>query len=120
MMPLPKKYLHDKLILLLISGNLFLAFVCIVLVFLRLNIGQGGEGYIIEYRSNLGISAFKNGSITGILSLVLFAVVTVVINIALSVRTYRVRRELSISVLTGGMILLVMAIIVSNALLVLH
>lgn len=120
MMPIPKKYLHDKLILLLVSGNIFLAFVCTVLVFLRLNIGQGGEGYIVEYRSNLGISAFKNGSITGILSFVLFAIITVIINIALSVRTYRVRRELSVAVLAGGIILLVLAIVVSNALLVLH
>jgi len=120
MMPLPKKYLHDKLILLLVSGNIFLAFLCMALVFLRLNIGQGGEGYIVEYRSNLGISAFKNGSIASILSFVLFAIVTVVINVVLSVRTYHVRRELSVAVLSGGIILLILAIIVSNALLVLH
>lgn len=119
-MPLPKKYLHDKLILLLVSGNIFLAFLCTALVFLRLNIGQGGEGYIVEYRSNLGISAFKNGSIASILSFVLFAVVMVIINITLSVRTYHVRRELSIAVLTCGIILLALAIVVSNALLVLH
>jgi hypothetical protein len=120
MMPLPKKYLHDKLILLLMSSNIFLAFACAALVFLRLNIGQGGVGYVVEYRPNLGISAFKNGSITDILSFVLFAVLLVAINTLLSVRTYRVRRELSIAILSAGVILLVLAIIVSNALLVLH
>jgi hypothetical protein len=118
MMPISKKYLHDKLILLLVSGNIFLAFLCAALVFLRL--GQGGEGYIIEYRSNLGISAFTRGDIAGILSFVLFAVVIVFMNIFLSVRTYQVRRELSIVVLSAGVLLLTVAIIVSNALLALH
>jgi hypothetical protein len=120
MMPIPKKYLHDKLILLLLSGNIFLAFVCAALLFLRLNIGQGGDGYIVEYRSNLGISALKYGSIMTILSFVFFALVIVIMNIVLSVRTYRVRRELSVAVLAAGVILLVLTIIVSNALLALH
>lgn len=119
MMPIPKKYLHDKLVLLLLSANIFLAFLCAVLIFLRLNIGQG-EGYIVEYRSNLGISAFRVGSITGILSFAVFAVLIVVVNISLSVRTYRIRRDLSLSVLAAGILLLLMGIIVSNSLMVLH
>jgi hypothetical protein len=120
MTALPKKYLHDKLVLLLVSGNIFLAFLCVVLIFLRLNLGQGGEGYIVEYRSNLGISAFKNGDIGGIVSFALFVVVILGINIILSVRAYRVRRELALAVLGAGILLLVLAIIVSNALMVLH
>lgn len=120
MMPLPKKYLHDKLILLLMSANIFLAFVCTALIFLRLNVGQGGDSYIVEYRSNLGISAFQNGSITGIVSFVLFSFLIVIINIVLSARTYQVRRELSVAILSGGIVLLILALIVSNALLVLH
>jgi hypothetical protein len=118
MMPIPKKYLHDKLILLLVSSNVFLAFACAALVFLRLNIGQSTDGYIVEYRSNLGISAFKAGSITGILSFVVFALLVVVMNIILSIRTYHVRKELSIAVLASGVLLLILTIIVSNALLV--
>jgi len=120
MMPIPKNYLHDKLILLLLSSNIFLAFVCTALLFLRLNIGQGGDGYIVEYRSNLGISALKYGGIVTILSFAMFAVVIVVMNIILSVRTYHVRRELSVAVLAAGVIVLVLTIIVSNALLALH
>jgi hypothetical protein len=120
MMPLPKKYVHDKLILLLASANVFLAFLCVVLVFLRLNIGQGGEGYIVQYRSNLGISAFKNGGLSAILSFALFAVVLLIGNLLLSIRTYRVRRELSLAVLAAGVLLLILAIIASNALMVLH
>jgi hypothetical protein len=120
MMPTSKKYLHDKLILLLLSANIFLAFLCAVLIFLRLNIGQGGEGYIVEYRSNLGISALRVGGISGLLSFAGLAIVLVVANITLSVRTYRIRRELSLAILAAGILLLLLAVIVSNALMVLH
>lgn len=74
----------------------------------------------MQYRSNLGISAFKTGGITAILSFVLFALLILIINVALSVRTYEVRRELSIAVLASGVLLLILTIVVSNALLVLH
>ncbi len=120
MMPISKKYLHDKLILLLISANVVLAFLCAALIFLRLNIGQGGEGYLIEYRPKLGISAFRNGSITAILSFVAFVALIVLMNIVLSIRIYHIRRELSVVLLAAGVLLLVIATIVSNALLVLH
>jgi len=120
MMPLPKQYLHDKLILLLLSANIFLGFLAAILVFLRLNIGQGGADYIVQYRSNLDISAFEHGGLTQILSFVAFSLLLVVANIVLSIRTYSVRRELSLAILASGVILLILAIIVSNALMVLH
>ena len=115
---LSKKYLHDKLILLLASVNVFLAFLCAVLVILRLGSGQGG--YIVQYRANLGISAFKTGSLSGLLEFIAFAAVVVIGNLALSMRAYLIRRELSVVILSLGALLLVLAIIVSNALLVLR
>ena len=118
-MDTPKKYFQDKLILLLVSSNIFLAFLCIILIFLR--VGQGaGEGYIIEYRSNLGISAFSRGSIAGIMSFAAFALIIAVINIMISIRTYSIKRMLSVLVLGGGILLLILTLIVSNALLVLR
>lgn len=118
-METPRKFFQDKLILLLVSSNVFLAFLCVVLVFLR--IGQGtGEGYIIEYRSDLGISAFARGSIGGIISFAAFAVVIAVINILISLRAYKITRFLSVLILGSGVLLLGLAIIVSNALLVLR
>lgn len=117
---MPKKYLHDKLVLLLVSANIFLAFLCAVLMFLRLNLGQGAEGYIVEYRSNLGISAFRVGGVSALLGFAVFAVGLAALNIVLSIRTYRIRRELSLSVLAAGVLLLLLATIVSNALVALH
>lgn len=120
MMPVPKKYLHDRLVLLLVSVNTFLAFLCATLVLLRLGSGQSAGAYIVQYRSNLGISAFKTGSVAALLSFMLFAVAICVINVFLSIRAYRLRRELSVTVLSLGALLLLLALIVSNALLVLR
>lgn len=119
-MPIPKKYLHDKLVLLLVSINAFLAFLCIVLILLRAGIGQGVDGYIVEYRANLGLSAFQKGSIVPILSFILFSLLTLVVNVILSIRTYQLRRTLSLTILGLGALILLLAVIVSNALLALY
>lgn len=121
MISLPKSYLHDKLILLLASGNIFATFLCAALIFLRLNVGQGSEGYIVQYRSNLGtISPFKTGGVSGILSFVIFAFMVMLFTIGLSMSVYKIRRELAITTLASGLLLVVLAIVVSNALMVLH
>ena len=119
-MHIPKKYLHDKLALLLVSINVFLAFLCIVLVLLRAGLGQGVDGYIVEYRANLGLSAFQKGSILSIFGFVFFAMLTLIFNVLLSIRTYTVRRTLSLAILGLGVLVLLLAIIVSNALLALY
>lgn len=119
-MPVPKKYLHDKLVLLLVSVNGFLAFLCCLLVLLRLESSGGSGGYIVQYRANLGISAFKTGDVTALLSFIAYAVVICVINVFLSIKTYHLRRQLSITILALGVLLLLLALIVSNALLVLR
>lgn len=118
-METPKKYFQDKLILLLVSSNIFLAFLCVALVFLRLGQG-GGESYIVEYRSNLGISAFSRGDVVGILGFVVFSLLVAAINVFLSMRTYYIRRLLSLMLLSSGLVLIIFTLIISNALLILR
>ena len=118
-MPAAKKYLHDKLMLLLASSNVFLAFLCSVLVFLRIG-GGDSDGYIVAYRPNLGIGAFTTGSTADVLGFAIFAGAVATVSIILSIGVYRVRRMLSALVLGSGVILLLMALIVSNALMVLR
>ena len=118
-MPIPRKYLHDKLVLSLVSINAFLALACIIVILLRFGAG-GGNGYIVQYRANLGISAFKTGDISNILALGVFSPVFAAINILLSIRMYNIRRELIVTILSLGIFVLLLAIIVSNALLVLR
>lgn len=119
-MHIPKKYIHDKIVLLLVSISTFLAFLCIALVLLRAGIGQGNDGYIVQYRANLGLSAFTKDSVVPILSFAFFVLATLVINVVLSIRTYPLRRSLSLTVLALGSLVLLLAIIVSNALLALY
>lgn len=114
-----KKFFQDKLILLLVSSNIFLAFICVIIIFLRVGQASGG-GYIIEYRSNLGISAFARGNVAEILSFAAFAVIMAVLNIMIALRTYPITRVLSMLILGSGILLLVLTIIVSNALLALR
>ena len=105
--------------MLLLSTMVFLGMALSLFVLLRLG-SNNGNGYIVQYRSNLGLDAFKTGNLAGLLSFVGFAILTPLIHILLSLRTYAIHRQLSIVILALGVLLLVLAIIVSNALLVLR
>jgi hypothetical protein len=119
-MYIPKKYIHDKLILFLLSVNIFLAVLCITVVLIRVGIGSNAEGYIIEYRPNLGLSAFRKGSIISIFGFVVFPLLTLIVQSILSIKTYVLHRMFSVTILSLGVLLAVTSIIVSNALLSLY
>jgi hypothetical protein len=113
-MAVSKKYFRDHLILLLLSTNVFLA----VLV-VRLGTGHG-TGYIVQYRSSLGINAFKTGSLTDLLGFIIFPLVVLAAHTMLSLRAYHIHKQLAVAILSLAVVLLVLNIIVSNALLVLR
>jgi hypothetical protein len=115
----PKTYFHDHLVLLLLTVNTFLAIFTAILVFLRLS-SANGNSYIVQYRSILGVSAYKTGSVSDIISFGIFALLILAIGIFLSLRTYSINRHLAIMVLSFGILLTVLDIIISNALLVLR
>jgi hypothetical protein len=118
-MATPKKYFHDHFVLLLLSINVFLSLAGSLFILLRLSTSHG-TGYIVQYRSSLGIDAFKTGSVVDIIALVAFAVLVLAINIMLSLGAYKIHRQLAIAILAMGILLLTLTIIVSNALLVLR
>jgi len=118
-MPAQKNYLHDKVVLLLIALNFFLAFLCSSLIIWRLSSGQTGD-YIVQRRANLGIDQYTQGNIVPILSFIVFAVLILVLHVVLSAKAYTIQRQLSIIILSFGLLLLLAATIVSNALLALH
>lgn len=118
-MATPKSYFHDHLVLLLLSINAFLAVAGSILILVRLSTSHG-TGYIVQYRSNLGISAFKTGSVVEIISFVIFLLLMLALQTTLSQRTYHINRQLALTILALGMLLLMLAIIISNALLVLR
>ncbi len=118
-MHIPKNYFHDRMVLLLLSINSFLAIIGSLLILLRLDVGRP-DGYIVQYRSDLGLSAFKSGGVSTFVSFIIFIALTLIFHAVLSMRVYNIRRQLSIAILALGLLLLLLAIIVSNALLVLR
>lgn len=118
-MRIPKNYFHDRLVLLIISINTFLALLGSVLVLFRLDTG-GSDVYIVQYRANLGLSAFKRGGAEPLLSFVIFGLLVLIIHTILSIRVYQVRRAAALAILVMATLLLCLSIIVSNALLILR
>lgn len=105
--------------MLLLSINTFLALLCSLWVLLRLDSSRP-DGYIVEYRANLGLSAFKSGGAGTLVSFILFSLIVLVLHTILSMRVYPVRRQFAVAILAMGLLLLVLSIIISNALLVLR
>lgn len=118
-MHIPKNYFHDRVVLLLLTVNTFLATLISAMILLRLD-GSRFDDYIVQYRSNLGLNAFKTGSSGAMIGFIVFAVAILVFHTVLSVKTYHVRKHLAHTVLAMASLLLVITLIVSNALLVLR
>ncbi len=118
-MTIPKKYLHDRLILLLISINAFLTFLLTLWILFKLDSGRSA-GYIIQYRANLGIGALKTGEASELVAFMVFGLLVLIVHTILSIKAYPIRREVSVVILGLGTLLLGLALIVSNALLVLR
>ncbi len=118
-MATPKKYFHDHFVLLLLSINVFLAAAGSVFILLRLDTSHG-TGYIVQYRPSLGINAYQTGSVAELISFVAFAALVLVMHTILSVRAYPIHRQLAVTILSLGILLLMLAIIISNALLMLR
>ena len=121
-MNIPAKYLHDRLVLLLLSTNVFLALAASIFMVLQLS-ARHATDYIVQCRdcSNTAyVNRFTHGSVGELLSFIVFALLILVVHTLLSLRTYNIHRQLSVTILGMGVLLLVITIIVSNALLVLR
>ncbi len=118
---MPKRYLYDKLVLALLSVLVFLATVVIVSILLRLGGGQGISEYYIEYRQGPHHSPSGDfsptASVWSMLNFVWFTVIVTAVASVLSVKAYKIKREISVVVLLLSSLLLLLALIVSNVLL---
>lgn len=119
-MPAAKNYFQDRLVLLLLSINAFLTLLATLSVLFRLQGAGASNGFIVQYRANVGISGFKTGSVLSLISFIGFALIVFAANTVLSMRTYHIRKQLAVVVLGLGTLLLILNIIVGNALLVLR
>jgi len=117
-MIIPKQYLRDRFLLLQNSINAFLALLLTILVLARVDTSH--SSYIVQYRSNVTIDAFKSGSSSELYYFVIFGIFVFLFHSFISFRVYLVHRQLAAVTLGLGTLLLVVALIVSNALLVLR
>jgi hypothetical protein len=115
-----KHFLQDRTALLLVSGMAFLTLAAVVLILLKLGSGQGTSNYIVSYRASLGIDRYATGTVRDIVSFAVAAVLISGLSLTLAYKSYPVRRELSLVVLSLSLPLLLFLIVVSNALLVLR
>ena len=118
-MQTPKRYFHDRTVLLLLSVSTFLVLLSTLLILWRLG-NNHSNGYIVQYRANLGISAFQTGRVSDLLAFTVFSILVLVVHAILSIRIYPVQRQFAITILGLGVLVLLVALIVSNALLVLR
>ncbi len=114
-MDLPKRYLHDRLVLGLLTAIAALTVIGVSLVFIRFDASRNPTT-TVAYRPNITGSQYQSGKPIDIYSLALFMVITAVMAILISSRIYIVRRYLAVFMLLAQTFLLVLAIIVSNAL----
>ena len=114
-MEIPKRFLHDRIVLLLLTLIAFLMVVGISLVLIRFDASRNPTT-TIAYRPNITGSQYQSGKPIDIYSLALFILITALSSAVLSSRVYYLRRYLSIFILGSGLFLLLLALIVSNAL----
>jgi len=117
-----KKYFHDHLVLLLLSITAFLAIAVSIFILVKLGTGHS-NGYIVQCRdcSNPNaINRFTSGGVANLLAFIGFAALTLGTTTVLSMRAYRIHRQLAIAILALGVLLLILTVIISNALLMLR
>ncbi len=118
-MTIPNKYFHNKSILLLLIINVFLVLAGTVLILFRLDSGTT-TNYIVEYRANYGIGEYQRGFALDMAGFVLFLIINFTISVFLSLRTFIIRKNVSIIILAICSLINLLTIIVSNALMVLR
>lgn len=121
-MTIPKKYIHDHYILLLLTINLFLCLAVISFVLVRIS-GVHSTSYIVQCRDCNDITATNKylvGGVSSIISFIVFSIIVLITNAALSLKAYTIHRQLSVAILSLGILLQVLTLTVSNSLLVLR
>jgi hypothetical protein len=114
-MDTPKKFLHDRLVLALVTALAVLLVVGVSLVLLRFDLSKNPTT-IVAYRPNISGSSYQSGKPIDIYSFAAFMAVTAAGAIILGAKVYAVRRSITIFILSSSVFLLIMATIVSYAL----
>lgn len=110
-----KKFLHDRVVLALVTVIGIAAVIGVSLVLIRFDASRNPTT-TVAYRPNITGSQYQSGKPIDIYMLAVFMLLTAIASVILSHRLYAVRRYLALFLLAAQVFLLVMATIVSNSL----
>lgn len=114
-MDLPKKFLHDRVVLILVTLMAMLVAIGVTTVLVRFDISKNPTT-IVAWRPNISGSSYQSGKPIDIYSLAMFMVVVSVSAVVLSGQLYNLRRSISLFILSSASFLLLLSAIVANAL----
>jgi hypothetical protein len=114
-MNIPKKFLHNRLILAMLTIIALLLVVGVASVLLRFDAAKNPTT-ITAYRPNISGSGVISGKAIDIYEFAIFMLVITGMNILISIRAFHVRHFVSIFILGATIFLLILSIVVSNAL----
>lgn len=110
-----RKFLHDRLVLVLVTLVAGLSAIGVSSVLVRFDVSKNPTT-TAAYRQNLVGIYYQSGKPIDIYSLAIFMIITALAGIVLGYRVYGLRRHISIFLLAAANFLLLLAIIVANAL----
>lgn len=111
----PKPFFHDRLLILILSINTFLALALIISSLLPL--GAADNAYYREFRSNLGYDGYLSGEVSDIASFAVFAAIVYIFQLVVSIKVYHIHRRFSVVVLMLALIVFIFGLLASRALL---
>jgi heme/copper-type cytochrome/quinol oxidase subunit 2 len=111
-MEIPKKFLHDRAVLLLITLISLVVVIGVSVVLLRFDASKNPTT-TVAYRPSIVGSQYQSGKPIDIYSMAVYMVITAVLGVFLSARIYKIRHYLSIFLLSSTALLLILAIRVS-------
>ena len=114
-MDIPKKFLHDRVVLLLMTIIAILVVVGVSVVLLRFDVSRNPTT-IVAYRPNVSGTQYLSGKPIDIYSLAIFMILTSVAAIVISARVYEVKKPAAMFLLGSTVFLLILSTIVANSL----
>jgi hypothetical protein len=112
---IPKKFLHDRLVLLLITAMAVLVVVGVGIVLLRFDVSRNPIT-IVAYRPNITGTQYISGKPIDIYSMAVFMIMTSVAAVIISSRIYIAKRYAALFLLSSTIFLLILSTIVANSL----
>jgi hypothetical protein len=112
---IPKKFLHDRLVLLLITLMAVLIVVGVSVVLLRFDVARNPTT-IVAYRPNITGTQYISGKPVDIYSLAVFMIMTAAAAVIISSRIYNAKRHAALFLLSSTVFLLILSTIVANSL----